>query len=252
MTKYKTIVVEDESLIRRNISKKVSELHSNFTVIGEAMNGQEALKLIEEQLPDLVLTDIKMPIMDGLELAKQIFFGYPHIKVVIISGHHEFEYARKAIAYQVNDYLLKPVVSEELRNTLSRIELKLSADLDSLASAATSLSDAVDPEELVKSVKLYIKENYKENLTLKEIAQQLNFSTDYLSKVFKKHTGETPVKYITRLRITEAKRLLTTNVDMDIKTVGKLVGYPDQYYFSRVFKNNTDCYPSEYRDQKVQ
>ncbi|MFA9457339.1 response regulator [Halalkalibacter sp. AB-rgal2] len=247
-TKFKAIVVEDEALIRRSITKKVHELNETIQVVGEAMNGREALTLIEEHLPDLVLTDIRMPMMDGLELAKQLFFGYPHIKVVIISGHHEFEYARQAIAFQVNEYLLKPIVNEELGATLSRIELQLKNDLESLAHVVNSLA-GYDPEELIETIKLYIKNHFHEDLSLKDIAAQLNFSTDYLSKVFKKHTGETPIKYLTRLRINEAKRLLTTNVNMDIKTVGKLVGYPDQHYFSRVFKNNTDYYPSEYRER---
>ncbi|GAE31381.1 response regulator transcription factor [Alkalihalobacillus hemicellulosilyticus] len=247
-TKFKAIVVEDEALIRRNITKKVHELNETIQVVGEAMNGKEALTLIEEHLPDLVITDIRMPMMDGLELAKQLFFGYPHIKVVIISGHHEFEYARQAIAFQVNEYLLKPIVNEELGATLSRIELQLKNDLESLAHVANSLAGH-DIENLIQTIKLYIKNHFHEDLTLKEIAAQLNFTTDYLSKVFKKHTGETPIKYLTRLRINEAKRLLTTNVNMDIKTVGKLVGYPDQHYFSRVFKNNTDYYPSEYRER---
>ncbi|MGZ4159924.1 MAG: response regulator, partial [Neobacillus sp.] len=82
----KTIVVEDESLIRRSISRKISELNQNFRVIGEAMNGQDALEMIENESPHLVITDIQMPIMNGLELAKNIFFGYPHIKIVILSG----------------------------------------------------------------------------------------------------------------------------------------------------------------------
>ncbi len=245
---FKAIVVEDEALIRRGITRKVHELNKAIKVVGEAINGKEALTLVEELLPDLVLTDIRMPMMDGLELAKQLFFGYPHIKVVIISGHHEFEYARQAITYQVNEYLLKPIVNEDLRTTLSRIELQLNDELESLAHVANSLA-GYDPEDLIQTIKLYMKNHYHENLSLKEIAIQLNFSTDYLSKVFKKHTGETPIKYLTRLRINEAKRLLTTNLNIDIKTIGKLVGYPDPHYFSRVFKNNTDCYPSEYREK---
>ncbi|MBA4493825.1 response regulator [Paenactinomyces guangxiensis] len=246
----KTLVVEDESLIRRNISRKITELNPNFIVIGEAMNGLDALKIVESETPQLVVTDIQMPMMNGLELAKNIFFAFPHIKIVILSGYHEFEYARRAINYKVEDYLLKPVTDEKLHSLLGKIELKIRGDLDSLANIASSMSDKTSPEELVEAVKLFIKENYKKNLTLKEIANELNFTVDYLGKIFRKHTNETPIKYLTRLRINEAKRILSTDLDMEIKTVGKIVGYQDPYYFSRVFKTNTGYYPSEYRALK--
>ena len=111
---YKVLVVEDEALIRRNIVKKIQGLNLGFNVIGSTSDGKSALNLIETELPQLVITDIQMPIMDGLELVKALYFTYPNIKVIILSGFHEFEFARQAIQYGVNDYLLKPVVIEEL------------------------------------------------------------------------------------------------------------------------------------------
>lgn len=247
---YKTLIVEDEKLIRRNISKKITDLNTNFTVVAEAIDGHEALKLMEHEIPHLVITDIQMPVMNGLELAKNIYFAYPNTKVVILSGHDDFEFARQAISYQVEDYLLKPVTSETLLNTLNKIKFKIRKDYESLAQTAQSLSHNISQEELVQAIELFIKENYNKNLSLKEIANHLNFSVDYLSKIFKKHRQETPIKYMTRLRINEAKRILSTGLEMDIKTIGELVGYDDPYYFSRVFKNNTGYYPSEFRTLK--
>jgi two-component system response regulator YesN len=247
---FKTLIVEDEALIRRNISKKIRDLNTNFSVMAEAIDGHEALKLMEYEIPHLVITDIQMPVMNGLELARNIYFAYPNTKVVILSGHNEFEFARQAIAYQVEDYLLKPVTSETLLSTLSKVELKLRKDYDSLIQTAHALSHNISQEDLVVSIEMFIKENYDKNLSLKEIANRLNFSVDYLSKIFKKYRDETPIKYMTRLRINEAKRILNTHPDMDIKTVGELVGYADPYYFSRVFKNNTNYYPSEFRALK--
>jgi len=90
----------------------------------------------------------------------------------------------------------------------------------------------------------------KSELTLDDIAKSLNFSADYLSRIYKKSTGQSPLKYLIHLRINEAKRLLTTDLDLEIKTIGELVGYTDQYYFSRIFKNQTEHYPSEYRSLK--
>jgi len=244
---YKVIVVEDEALIRRSIAKKIQAINLGFEVIGSAMDGQSALTLIESELPHLVVTDIQMPIMDGIELVKTIYFTYPNIKVIILSGFHEFEYARQAIQYGVNDYLLKPVTTEQLTIALTKIKLQLDSNLASLWNLANSKSQSITPEELVKTVELYIRTNYKNELTLEDIAKSLNFSPDYLSRIYKKSTGKSPLKYLIHLRINEAKRLLTTNLDLDIKTIGELVGYTDQYYFSRTFKQHTDHYPSEYR-----
>ena len=248
--RYKVIVVEDEALIRRSITKKIKALDLGFDVIGSAMDGKSALSLIEAELPHLVVTDIRMPIMDGLELVKNIYFTYPNIKVIILSGFHEFECARQAIQYDVNDYLLKPVTTQQLSIALTKIKLQLDSNLISLWNLANSKSQNVTPEELVNAVELYIRINYKNELTLEDVAKNLNFSPDYLSRIYKKSTGQSPLKYLIHLRINEAKRLLTANLDLDIKTIGELVGYTDQYYFSRVFKNQTEHYPSEYRTLK--
>lgn len=249
-TNYKVIVVEDEALIRRSIAKKIKELNLGFEVIGSTMDGKSALNLIETELPQLVITDIQMPIMDGIELVKTLYFTYPNIKVIILSGFHEFEYARQAIQYEVNDYLVKPVTTEQLSTALTKIKLQLDSNLTSLWNLANSKSQNVTPQELVNAVELYIRMNYKSDLALDDIAKNLNFSPDYLSRIYKKSTGQSPLKYLIHLRINEAKRLLTTDLDLDIKTIGELVGYTDQYYFSRIFKNQTQYYPSEYRSLK--
>lgn len=123
--KIKTIVVEDEVLLMRNIEKKIKQTDEAFEVIGCAYDGAEALKLIEENIPDVVFTDIRMPIMDGLRLTEILKDKYPQIYVVIVSGYDDFEYARKAIIYGVSNYLLKPVRVEELKETLEKLRKKI-------------------------------------------------------------------------------------------------------------------------------
>lgn len=114
----KILVVEDEVLLLRNIRKKITAISEDFEVIGEAFNGKEALGIIEHIHPDIVLTDIRMPIMDGLELTRILHEDYPEIYTVIISGHNDFEYARTVLTYRVYDYLLKPVQNNELEKLL--------------------------------------------------------------------------------------------------------------------------------------
>ena len=100
--------------------KKINSISDDFQVIGQVFNGEEALDLIQNCRPDIVFTDIRMPIMGGLELIKILYQQYPDIVTVIISGYDDFEYARSVLQYKVFDYLLKPIKKEELMQTLNK------------------------------------------------------------------------------------------------------------------------------------
>ena len=111
---YKYLVAEDESLIRRNLVKKIESLNLPLTLVGEASNGKDAIGLIGEHFPDLVITDIRMPQTDGLELAQYLQKNHPGTRTIILSGYSDFSYAQSALRYGVMDYLLKPVTLEAL------------------------------------------------------------------------------------------------------------------------------------------
>ena len=246
----KTVVAEDEELILNHIIKKIQQIDSGFVVVGAAQNGKQALEMIEEFSPDLLLTDIRMPVIDGLELLKNVALNYPYIKTIVISGYSEFEYAKQAIKYGVHDYLLKPLEPEELRKTLAKIKISLEAETDFFKHRLPKNTPGSNsPEEIMAIVIQFIKENFTREINLNSLAQNFNFNASYLSKLFKKYYEETPVKYLLNLRINEAKHLLRSRPELDIKAVGELVGYPDQFYFSRIFKHMTGKSPSEFREQ---
>lgn len=117
----KIIVVEDEEILLENMYRKIAAVSPDFEIIGRAYNGKEALEQIRKEQPDIVFTDIRMPVMDGLELAGVLNREYPEIHVVIVSGYDDFEYARRALTYRVHDYLLKPLKAEELEKILSSL-----------------------------------------------------------------------------------------------------------------------------------
>ncbi len=121
---YKIILVDDEDEVRGRISSKISE-ESGFTIVGTAGNGYDALELIEKHSPAIVLTDIRMPFIDGIELASLIHRDYPTVKVAFISGYDEFEYAREAIELNVTSYLMKPVTQEDISKFLVRLKGEL-------------------------------------------------------------------------------------------------------------------------------
>lgn len=119
------LVAEDEILLLRNMKKKILSVSQDFQITGEAFNGKEALEIMEKSCPDIVFTDIRMPIMDGLELAKTICEKYPSVYVIIVSGYDDFEYARTAIRYRVHDYLLKPLKMDALEKLLNSLKKKI-------------------------------------------------------------------------------------------------------------------------------
>lgn len=247
MNKYRYIVVEDEGLICQNIISKIEALSLQLQFCGEAEDGEKALALIDQQNPNIVFTDIKMPVMDGLMLSKELYFAYPHIKIVIISGYDDFQFAKQAMKYGAADFLLKPLDIEELRTCVLHVTAILDAAGKTLMEDSI-LSSSLSRQEIADYVEAFIKKNYKENITLSEIANSLGFTSDYISKIFKKEKNITPIKFITKLRINGAKQLLS-DTNFDIQTISQTVGYTDQFYFSRVFKAQTGIYPSEYRSQ---
>lgn len=247
---YKYFVVEDEHLIRKNLIKKIESLQLPFELAGEASNGMDARIMIEKSCPDLVITDIRMPQFDGLKLAEFLNKNHPHIKVIISSGYDDFAYAQSAIKFQVKDYLLKPVTVEALSESLHKILISMQSETKKIDAFCTDTSK-LDQKSICELLEKYLQEHYQEDVSFSELGERFGFTPEYLGKIFKKHSGETPSKYLTKLRMNEAKHLLLGNPEMEIQKVGELVGYKDGFYFSRAFKSYTGIQPSEFRNQSL-
>ncbi|MCX7796594.1 MAG: response regulator [bacterium] len=246
---YRVMVVEDEERILNNIIRKIDESNLGFKVVGKALTGKQALTLADELTPDVIFTDIKMPVMDGLELIEHLYFRYPYVKVVIISGYADFEYAQKAIIYDVKGYLLKPIDNEALMEILRKLKIMLDSEKKLYRERFLLPKEPLTQEEIVFLVREFIKENYTENINLNFIAERFNYSVSYLSRIFSQYTGISPYRYLIELRINRAKHLLQNHRELSIKQIGELVGYPDQGYFSRIFKRFTGKSPQEFRGE---
>jgi YesN/AraC family two-component response regulator len=232
---YKLLIVEDEKMIRDGLVNQVPWNELGFETVGACSNGASALEMIKTAAPDVVLTDIKMPVMSGIELMERIKAGYPKIKIVILSGYNEFEYARKGIEYGAYSYILKPTKEKDFVEVFSRLK----KDLDNLNeipdNPEETTADSVPGVELVKK---FIAENYERKITLEEVANLVYMNPSYFSSFFKSKTNQTFIEYLTQVRMNKAKELLKHR-DTRVYEVAGMVGYDDFRHFSRIFKRYT-------------
>ena len=239
---FRVVVVDDEKLIANNIAKNISSCDPAFEVVSICYDGASGLKAVEQFNPHVLFTDIKMPLMDGLELIENVHNNNPLVRCVVISGYNEFEYAKTAIKFKAFDYLLKPINKFELSKTLRKIK-------DEIMSEQALLNTQRDEftEDIVKSVVQYLQSNYAEYINFTQIASDYNFSASYLTKIFKDYIGTTPIKYLIDYRIKTAKKLLL-NTHLTIKEIAEKTGFMDQFYFSKCFKNSCGITPSHYKE----
>lgn len=124
----KVVIAEDEVIIRGTLVRKLEGLDQAIQIVGSAQDGKEALELVKREQPDLLITDIRMPVMDGIELIGSIHRYYPRMRKIITSGFADFEYARQAIQYNVIEYLLKPIATSELARVYNRVKTLIEAE----------------------------------------------------------------------------------------------------------------------------
>lgn len=246
---FKVVIAEDEELLLNTIIRKIKEVSDDFIVVGTAQTGASALKLVQELEPDVLITDIRMPVMSGIELLEQITNLYPMMQSVIISGYSDFEYTQSAIRLQVFDYILKPVESDEIKKVLNKLKSNFLADKNEIEKIFTPRLTQESPEKIATVFREYLKNNYTKKISLTLIANDMNYSTSYLTKLFNAQYHMTPSRYITMLRIRRAQQLLNYDMNLSIRQIGEAVGYPEQSYFSRIFKKNVGISPAEYREK---
>jgi len=246
--RFSFVVAEDEERMRDYLARKTAELDQAFECVGAAADGEEAVELVEGHLPELLITDIKMPVLGGLELVERIRRTDPELRILIVSGYSEFEYARRAIELGVEDYILKPIDAEKLRAILRRIRIRLEASAGSVDAEFGLDRTGARETELAKSVEVYLHENYRRPYSLERVASSFGCKPAYLLRLYRKVTGHTPTQDLIRLRIEKAKRLLVGHPHIEIKQVAAAVGYDDPLYFSRLFKKETGVNPSAFRD----
>ena len=207
-----------------------------------AESAHQAMDMIKADIPDIILTDIMMPGMDGFELIEWIKANSYNCEVIILTAYGTFEYARKALDYGVTGYLLKPINETELKELINKAVYNLNQN-----SKQADHINAVNYSLPVRLACEYIEKNFQENINLNKISNYVSLSKNYFCNIFKKETGITIWDYLIRIRMEEAKRML---LETEQKTyeISEKVGYDDPSYFGRLFKKYTGFTPIEFRD----
>lgn len=251
-TDMKLLIVDDEARHVRGMTQMIRTLRPAYEV-ASAKNGAEALRCVEETSPQLVLSDIRMPEMDGLTFLQKLVSVPDRPKVVFLSAYDVFEYAQTAIRNGAYDYLLKPVEPEKVEAVLQRFEAETSAAPD-VAGGAQPLppSKRGRSEIAVDACIRLIQERYMDDLTLEAMAERFYFNASYFSTMFKQQTGRTFSELLTETRMQRAKELLADpNGAWKVYEVAERCGYRDTKYFCRIFKKTVGAPPEAYRHSLV-
>ncbi|HJV46647.1 MAG TPA: response regulator [Bacillota bacterium] len=244
---YSILIVDDEKWVRTALRHTIAKTGLPFEVVGECVNGLAALDFLKEQSVDLVMTDVRMAVMDGLSFVTALAREEYQSDCIMISGYDEFKYVQHALRSGVFDYLLKPVEPEEMKACLEKWE-KRRRNKELNGQLADVHIKKEDPLELstVEKVMQFVKSKVPGEVTLTEAAAYVHLNPSYLSKLFKEKTEQNFVDFVLDIRMNEAKKLLEVT-SLRITEITERLGYSDITYFSNAFKRKTGLTPSEYR-----
>ena len=250
---YRIMIVDDERLVREAIASSIEWENYGIEVVFSAGNALEALDFIDNNEVDLMLIDIRMPVIDGIELLKRVHQKNKNIDCIILTGHAEFEYAQQAVHYGARDYLLKPIDEETLLSAINTCKEK--AMTKKQLGKATAIAPIVLDEQpsysktVTEIINIVEDEVANDTLTLKWIAsEKLFLNENYLSKLLQKETGTRFSTYLQDRRMTLAMKLLADKADPSVQEVALSCGYGDNpQYFAISFKKYCGLSPTEYK-----
>ncbi len=277
---YSILIVDDEAIERDGIESLIKQWNLPFKT-QKACNGQEAYSILQEQHQDILVTDIKMPFMGGLELCELARNLYPDIILIIFSAYNDFEFAKQAIKVRVDDYMLKPIILDEFHTLLNKIihvldmreerDKKRKSLLNKYSNASffqkekiiddlfilnnnqtlnpSSENNDKNDKKVIADIINLIEQNYNKDIGLEWIAQKIYLSPGYISSLFKKETGKSVVQYITLCRMEKAKALLK-NSNIKITDICQEVGYNNESYFCLLFRKYYGITANKMREDK--
>ena len=247
---YKIVVVEDEKRVRQGIIMGTDWSKINCIVMGEAENGEEGVEIIRKCRPDIVITDIRMPRMMGIEMIEKVYELGLEPRVIFLTAYDDFAYAQQAVKLGAADYLLKPFKDGELETTIQKLIEKNRRDTERKEQHNQELRlDAGDKSKYIMDAIAYVDENYANpNISVRAVADHLGISEGHLSHMFRKETDSTLMAFVTKRRMRAAMSMLQ-DYRHKVYEVAEQVGYRNITYFSATFKKYVGVSPSEYQDR---
>lgn len=231
------MIVDDDRQIREGIRYGIDWHSQGIEDVRDYKNGAEALDAFVDFKPDIIVADIRMPQMDGLELLKHVRKLDADIRFILLSAYSDFKYCKQAISLGANDYELKPIKAATL---LCVVNANIAWLIEN-RKHQKSVENTPQTEDqnlysiIVMQATAYIQEHYKEQITIEQVSCFVDRTPNYLSTILKKELGVSFTSYLTNLRMDEAKRLITTT-GMPICEIAAQVGYNDYIYFSKLFR----------------
>ena len=253
------LIVEDEAIIRKGIEKMIDWQSMGIQIVKSAANPRQAFSVCSDFIPDIIISDIRMPGMDGIAFCTQFRQAFPECQIIFISGFSDKEYLMAAIHLKVINYVEKPINQKELAEAIQMAvdavlekhpEKKAKHPMESqkVVEEAVPQVEKADAGYISKQLMCYLSEHYAEaDISVQQLAEYFGYTPNYLSSLFRKQTGITIGQYLTKVRVEKAKEYLK-DPSNKLYQIAEMVGYTDSHYFAKIFKKAAGMLPSEYRE----
>ncbi len=240
---YKVALVDDEQIILNGLIRVIPWASYDCEVVATAADGLLGAAMVRELKPDILMTDIRMPNMDGLAMIAALRSEFPAMQITVLTAFRDFEYAQKAIRLGVCRYLLKPSKMPELQEAIEAMVARL----------GPVTADAADGEKdddagcfVVQQAMAFMRAHCSEHLRLADVAEHVYVSQWHLSKLINRHSGQSFLGLLSEMRVERAKELLL-EPGLKVHEVAARTGFQDVAHFSKTFKRLCGCTPVEYR-----
>ena len=256
---FQILIVDDNKMDREGIKDLIDWQKLGITVVEMASNGKEGLDAARKYKPEIVLTDVSMPVLDGIAMTEAILKFAPRTKFIYISCFQEFDFVKKAIDLDVVGYVLKPIKLDELHRCLektieeiddinrqSALENRLNGDLDT-SSFLTNSVTTNRYRKITEDIIELLNQNYGADLNIDGLLNSLNISAGHANSIFKEVTGKSIFEFLFRIRMEKAKMLLQDPYAR-VYEVARRVGYRSNSHFGAAFKDYTGLTPKQFAD----
>ncbi len=246
---YTIMIADDHEQICAGIAALLEETFPQLSLLGSCSCGRDMLTILENQIPDILITDIRMPDINGLDVCKQIREQNQKTQIILISGYKEFNYAKTAVDIGAMAYLVKPYAPRELIGAIQRAINNL--DKEYFAGSNAHFRAGVsflNGTELSSAIIAYVEKNYSDpDLSLGKIAKHFNINYTYASEIFTSETSASLNDFMNEIRISHAKEIIQSSPHINLDTIARRVGYRSASYFGKIFKSRCGMTPSQYK-----